>query len=141
MLGKGFKLYSILRMKCPQCHEGSFFKGQHPYQFNTMGVLHKNCKKCNVKFELETGFYQGSYYISYGLGVALFIAVWLLIMLFKENYSPGLLLFSFLGALLLLFPLLYALSKIIWANLFFRYKKPNQSINIVNSQDDSRIKK
>ena len=29
MLGKGTKLYSILRLKCPRCQEGDFYKG-HP---------------------------------------------------------------------------------------------------------------
>ncbi len=140
MLGKEYKIYSILRMKCSQCQEGSFFKG-YPYRISTMSKLHKNCNCCGVKYELETGFYQDSYYISYGLGVALFISVWILTHLFKENYSSSFLLFTFLGSLFLLFSLLYTLSKIIWVNFFFTYKKCNQSINIVNSQDDSRTKK
>jgi len=126
MLGKGTKLYSVLRMKCPKCHEGNFFEG-HPYKFSTMGRVNKKCSKCDTKFEIETGFYQGSYYVSYGLGVALFVAVVVINTLIFDTLSPAPLMLSFLFALILLFPLMYALSKIIWANLFFKYKKSNNS--------------
>ncbi len=117
---KGTKLYSVLFMKCPVCQEGDFFKG-YPYNFSTMGKVHKRCSCCNTKFELETGFYQGSYYVSYALGVALFIAVVVLNYLFRETLSPSSLMISFVISLIILFPLLYALSKIIWAQFFFNY--------------------
>lgn len=119
---KGTKLNSILKMKCPRCQEGDFFEG-NPYHFSTMGQVKKRCPKCDMKFELETGFYQGSYYVSYGLGVALFVLVVVLNYLFIEEVTPTFLLFSFVAALIVLFPLLYALSKIIWANLFIKYDK------------------
>ncbi len=126
ILGKGTKLYSIVRMKCPKCHEGNFFEG-HPYRFSTMGQVKERCSKCNIKFEMETGFYQGSYYVSYGLGVALFIAMVILNVLLLETISPTSLMLSFLFSLILLFPLMYALSKIIWVNMFFKFKKNNNS--------------
>ena len=38
---KGTKLYSIIKFKCPSCHEGNFFIS-HPYNFkNTGDVLDK----------------------------------------------------------------------------------------------------
>lgn len=100
MLGKGTKLYSVLRMKCPKCH---------------------------LKYELETGFYQGSYYVSYGLGVALFIMVVVLNITFREEITPTFLILSFLFSLIVFFSLMYALSKMIWINLFVKYDKSYSS--------------
>lgn len=122
MIGKETKLYSVLRMKCPQCHEGDFFEG-HPYNFSVMGKVKNKCSHCNKKFELETGFYHGSYYVSYSLGVALFVAVFVLNYIFMEKTNPTFLMISFVLSLILLVPLFYSLSKIIWANMFIKYDK------------------
>ena len=133
---KGTKLYSILNMKCPHCQEGKFFVG-HPYRFSTMGEVKKRCEKCDQKFELETGFYQGSYYVSYGLGVALFAAVVVLNLIFREEITPGSLMISFVLALFLLLPLLYHLSKIIWASLFIKYDSDAITTYKIKLQDDT----
>lgn len=122
MIGKGSKLYSIVSMKCPQCHEGAFFQG-HPYNFSSMGLVRQNCQKCNLKYHMEPSFYYGSYYVVYSLGVALFVAIWVLQLLLFPSMGPGTLFVVILISLLVLSPLLYALSKIIWANLFFKYNK------------------
>lgn len=119
---KGTKLYGIAKMRCPKCQEGRFFKG-HPYKFSTMGEVNKTCSKCHQKFELETGFYQGSYYVSYALGVALFISIAVLNYIIRGKITPIFLMISFLAVLFVLLPLLYALSKIIWANFFIHYNK------------------
>ncbi len=122
MLGKGSKLYSIVRMKCPRCHEGNFYKGS-PYKVATMGRVQENCSKCDLKFNIEPSFYHGSYYVVYVLGVALFISVWVLKLLFFPEAGPTVLLISVFVSLALLSPLLYALSKIIWINFFVKYEK------------------
>ena len=121
MLGKGTKLYSILRLKCPRCHEGDFYKG-HPYSYYGMGRVKENCPKCDLKYNIEPSFYHGSYYVTYALGVALFITVWVLQLLFFPDVGPGTLLISILVSLLVFSPILYALSKIVWINLFVKYE-------------------
>jgi len=118
---KGTKLYSILKMKCPSCQEGDFFEGR-PYNLSKMGKVKKECPKCSLKYEREPGFFQGSYYVSYALGVALFITVGILNFLFFPNSGPTQLLLLIITFTLALAPLMYALSKIIWINLFVHYK-------------------
>ena len=130
MLGKGTKLYSILRMKCPRCHQGKFFKS-HPYNLSKMGEVKEQCIECNLRYSLEPSFYQGSYYVAYALGVAMFITVWVLKLLFFPTLGPGGLLISILVSLLLFTPLLYSLSKIIWINFFIKYKR-----DAINSVQD-----
>ncbi len=122
MIGKGTKVYSIFRMKCPRCHEGEFYKG-HPYKYSTMGRVHENCSKCDLKYNIEPSFFQGSYYVSYALGVALLITVSVLKLIFFPEAGPLDLLISIIVSLILLSPLLYALSKIIWINVFVKYNK------------------
>lgn len=124
-------------MKCPRCHEGDFFKG-HPYNFSKMGQVKKRCEKCDQKFEIETGFYQGSYYVSYALGVALFIAVVILNIIFSDEVEPGSLMVSFVVTLFFLVPLMYALSRIIWANFFIKYEKNSSSKSLIPLDNDSR---
>ncbi|MDG1189244.1 MAG: DUF983 domain-containing protein [Flavobacteriales bacterium] len=121
MIKKGTKLFSILKFKCPTCHEGDFFLS-HPYNLKKIGDLHTKCSKCGLKFSKEPGFYFGAMYVSYGLGIAIFVAVFVA----NSILNLGLSLFNmFMTVGVILFastPYLFHLSKIIWANIFFHYK-------------------
>ncbi len=123
MIRKGDKLYSIIKFKCPYCHEGEFFQSKNPYNLKQMGEVRKACCTCGGKFSTEPGFYQGSYYVTYALGVAVFVTFWVATVVLWKDYDPVIFCAIFVGAFLMLTPLLYALSKIIWANFFFSYKK------------------
>lgn len=118
---KGTKLYSILHFTCPECQEGKFFKA-HPYNLKQVGDLHEHCSVCGLKFEKEVGFYYGAMYVSYGLAVAEFVACWVAFSLFLPWVSTAWEIATILTITILTGPIKYALSKIIWANLFFSYK-------------------
>ncbi|MFP5471773.1 MAG: DUF983 domain-containing protein [Bacteroidia bacterium] len=118
---KGTKLYSMLKFKCPHCHEGDFFVS-HPYNLSKAGDIHQKCPVCGEKNEKEPGFYYGSMFVSYGLGAAVFISTFAAMNLFFSNFDWINYLFIVIGLLVILSPLLYALSKIIWANFFYSYK-------------------
>ena len=98
MIGKGTKVYSVFKMKCPRCHEGDFYKG-HPYKYSTMGRVHENCSKCDLKYNIEPSFFQGSYYVAYALGVALLIAVSVIKLIFFPEAGPLDLLISIIVSL------------------------------------------
>lgn len=140
MLKKGTKLYSIFKMKCPRCHEGNFYKG-HPYKFSTMGAVKEKCDKCGLKYSIEPSFYHGSYYVTYALGVALFITIWVLKLIFFPDTGPGALLLAIFISIIVLSPLMYALSKIIWINFFIHYDKNILKKNFVTSPSDSTTEK
>lgn len=122
MLKKGTKLYSIFKFKCPRCQEGDFLVS-HPYDLSKAGDIHTNCNVCGVKYSKEPGFYYGAMYVAYALAVVLFVTLWTSFNLFFENVSIGWQIGIIVVATLILTPYLYALSKIIWANLFFKYDK------------------
>ena len=120
MLKRGTKLFSILKMRCPKCNKGRFYES-HPYNLKKIGEVKKECNNCNLKYDMEPGFFQGSYYVSYGLGVALFVAIFVLKMLILPDLAYLSTLILMVVLLLILAPLLFALSKIIWINLFVNF--------------------
>lgn len=119
---KGTIFYSIFKMKCPKCHEGDFFISS-PYDLRKAGEIFQECSECKVKYSKEPGFYYGAMYVSYALTVALFVTLWVSFNLFFENVPVGLQIFIIISSTILLTPYLYALSKIIWANLFIKYDR------------------
>lgn len=119
MLKHKSKLYSIFRYKCPYCHEGDFLEKPY-YKAN----VKESCSECGRKYAKEPGFFQGSYYVAYALSVAVFVTIWATLELFF-NVSSTFLIASVIGGLVLMFPIMYPLSKIIWANLFIKYVGKN----------------
>ncbi|NDE28925.1 MAG: DUF983 domain-containing protein [Flavobacteriia bacterium] len=115
------KLISILFLKCPRCRKGKLLQG-HPYQLKHFNKVNASCSHCRLHYKIEPSFFYGSMYVSYGLGVGLSIAVFLLLYLLglTKNVLPPFLIIT--GILILLMPYINALSKVIWANLFFTYR-------------------
>ncbi len=118
---KGTKLYSVLKGKCPHCHEGDFFTN-HPYNLKKMGDIHEDCPVCKETFNPETGFYFGALYVSYGLGVALFVSLWVALNVLGVELDIMKKIVGMSVLWLLLTPIIHSLSKIIWANIFMSYK-------------------
>ena len=113
---KGTKLYSIFKRKCPQCQEGDFFEG-HWLKAN----IKERCDQCDLKYSKEPGFYQGSYYVVYALGVAVFVTLWVATRVLFPAAEMMTYVWVILAGLGILAPLMYPISKIVWANLFFHY--------------------
>lgn len=122
MVKKGNKLYSILFFKCPACHEGDFFVS-HPYNLKKAGDIYESCKICQTKYSKEPGFYYGAMYVSYALAVAFSISLYVILNVLKFDFTIEQ--FILFYSLLILFstPFIYALSKIIWANIFIKIKR------------------
>ncbi|MFK7978897.1 MAG: DUF983 domain-containing protein [Saprospiraceae bacterium] len=61
---KGNKLYSILNLKCPRCHEGDLFHTS-TWSFQDITGMPDNCPNCQQNYMPEPGFYYGAMFISY----------------------------------------------------------------------------
>ncbi len=122
MLRKGSKLNSIIRYKCPHCQEGDFFVDNNPYHLGRVGDVRAACAVCGRKFESEPGFYYGAMYVAYGLGVALSIGVYVVLSMVRPDLAIWMQIAAILLCITLLGPLIYTLSKVIWANMFITYK-------------------
>lgn len=119
---KGTKLYSIFRNKCPQCHEGDFFSSSNAYRLSRMTEMPDKCEVCGQSYQPEPGFYYGAMYVSYGLGVAQFVAIWVATSVLFPNMNVWVLISLVVGGQLLVFPPMFRLSRRIWINLFVKYK-------------------
>lgn len=115
-------------LRCPRCRQGEMFKHANPYKklsLNYMLDMHKQCNICKQVYELETGFWYGTGYVSYGLTVAFsvltFLAWWLIIGF--SLHDDRLLYWLILNAVLNigLQPIFMRLSRWIFLNFFVRY--------------------
>jgi hypothetical protein len=118
---------SILTMRCPHCRRGPMFKDQNPYKnLKHIFNMYDNCPVCDQKYELETGFWYGTGYVSYALAVAVsvttFVAWFVLIGVSTDDNR----IFYWLGfnalLLILLQPWLMRLSRVIYIYIFVKYR-------------------
>jgi Protein of unknown function (DUF983) len=115
-------------MKCPRCRRGTMFT--HPNPFKKLTLKHifdmpDNCPVCNQKYDLETGFWYGTGYVSYALAVAIsvatFVAWFVLIGVSTEDNR----LFWWLGLnivfLVVIQPWLMRISRVMYIRFFVSY--------------------
>ena len=82
--------------------------------------MHERCSVCNTKYKIEPSFFYGAMYVSYGLGVAIAVAAFIISFVFLGS-SMATAFFSIMGALILLMPLNMRLARNIWINFFITY--------------------
>ena len=123
LISKGSKLYSILFNKCHKCHIGSFWGTNNP--FKNMFISDKNscktCENCSLTYELEIGFWYGSMYISYAISVAVMLLFWALTSFFFPIINIFNEILIIVIAIMLVSPLNYHVSRLIWINFFIKY--------------------
>ena len=120
MFKKGNKLYSIFTGSCPRCHRESMYVENNPYHLGSLFKMHDRCSHCGLKYKMEPSFFYGAMYVSYGLGVALSVAAFVISVLF---FGTGLV-SSFIViviTLVVLMPVIMRWSRNIWINLFVKY--------------------
>ncbi|MFT4544776.1 MAG: hypothetical protein ACI9UR_000541 [Bacteroidia bacterium] len=122
---KGSKIYSVLRLKCPRCHEGDLFLHKNAYSVSKIEKMPDNCPVCDQKYWPEPGFYYGAMYVSYALTIALSVAIFVAMTVlwrFEVLWYLGINAVS----ILLLFPPIFRVSRAVWANIFMHYN-PNSA--------------
>ena len=120
-------LLSVMTNRCPRCRRGKLFTGSNPYNFSNFMDMPEHCPVCGQRYELQTGFYFGTGYVSYALSVGLMgviFALWALV--FGLSFNDNSMLWC-LGTgiiiLLTLQPVLQRLARSIWIAFFVRYDK------------------
>ena len=83
--------------------------------------MHANCHHCRQSFDPEPGFYQGAMYVSYALTLGITFPVGLLL-LFVLNVNLFVVLGVLTFLLLVLLPVIFRLSRLVWLHLFIRYR-------------------
>jgi uncharacterized protein (DUF983 family) len=117
---------ALLQGKCPRCHEGDIFT--YPVRrIGKFNVMNPTCPHCGVRLEPEPGFYQGSMYVQYGFTIILIIAI-SAVLYFSGDFSEWVYIGATVGAIILLAPLNYRFSRIVYLYMFGGIKyNPNLS--------------
>lgn len=119
---KGTKLYSIFTGTCPVCQNESMYTSPNMYNPKKTQEMHERCSHCDTKYKIEPSFFYGAMYVSYGVGVALAIATFVI-----ANYVFNLdrlnIFFAIMAIMILGLPVIIRLSRNIWINLFMSYDK------------------
>jgi hypothetical protein len=121
-------LWSMLTMKCPRCRRGPMFTHNNPFKKLTLKHIFDmpdNCPVCNQKYDLETGFWYGTGYVSYALAVAISVstfAAWFVLIGMSTDDNR---LFWWLGLniifLVVIQPWLMRISRVIYIRFFVSY--------------------
>lgn len=123
MFNKGSKLYSILFLKCPKCHDSDLFIEKRIYKVAGYFDMPKSCPKCQQGLSLEPGFYYGAMYVSYATSIAWLTVIYFSLVIFYPEFSLEFYLITGLLSLICLSPYLFRLSRSIWINLFIHYEE------------------
>lgn len=119
---KGTKIYSIITGTCPVCHEESMYLENNPYKMTRIFDMYERCSNCGTKYKIEPSFFYGAMYVSYAVGVAFSVAAFIIAYFFFNATALGAF-FVIVATLIVLMPVIMRLSRNIWINFFFSYKK------------------
>lgn len=121
LLKKGSKLYSILGMKCPRCHEGDLFE-TGSFSFSKPFDMPEKCPKCGQKYFLGPGFYYGAMFISYII-TAFFCLFFVGGLILFFDFSVNMAFVLLLVAISVLFVWFFRLARAIWINMNVKFDK------------------
>lgn len=116
---RGTKLYSILKLKCPRCHEGNLFTVRNPWNLKRVLEMPKRCPVCRQDFVIEPGFYTGALWTSYPIVILID-----LLLLSPILFYPAYIILIVVGMViisLLLQPVIMRLGRAIWINIFVNF--------------------
>lgn len=123
-------MWSLFTLKCPRCRRGETFIHKNPYKkfgLDYMLEMHDTCPVCKQKFELETGFWYGTGYVSYGITVIMSVItflLWWLIIGFSLTDDRLTYYLVFNGILVIgLQPWLMRFSRILYLYFFVNYSE------------------
>lgn len=118
-------LQSVVTNKCPHCRQGDLFLNPNPYDLKSTMKMPEHCPVCGQKFDLQTGFYFGTGYVSYFLTILISclscLVWWLTIGIGLRDSRIWWWLASNAALLILMQPPIQRLARSIWIAFFVKY--------------------
>lgn len=122
MLKKGSTLYSILTGTCPKCNEESMYVEKNPFILKDLYKMNETCGHCHTQYMIEPSFFYGAMYVSYGLTVAIGVAIFVLLnVIFGVDVKTTFI--SIIIGILALMPVTARLARNIYINMFIHFDK------------------
>jgi len=122
------KLHAMINARCPHCHEGRLFKYKW-WNLLNFAQMHENCPHCDLRYEVEPGFFFGAMYISYAFTVGIMLIGGLIVFNFFNDppamgYVVPITIFS-----LVMVPFNFRTARVIFIHLFSGISYEQESIN------------
>ncbi|MRG47624.1 DUF983 domain-containing protein [Chitinophaga sp. SYP-B3965] len=137
-------ILSLLKMKCPHCRRGDMFKTKNPFHWRLSKIfnMYDDCPVCGQHYELETGFWFGTGYVSYALGVAFSVFTLLLYaVIFGMSFWDNSI-FYWLGVngvlLVLIQPWLMRISRAVYLYFFVYYDEDTAALPDADHKHNNR---
>ncbi|GIV33224.1 MAG: hypothetical protein KatS3mg031_0759 [Chitinophagales bacterium] len=84
-----------------------------------------------MSYYLEIGFWYGAMYVAYALSIGIFLIGWAATsLLLPESWSPWIQVGIICACIVFLMPVTYALSRLIWINLFVQYEPGRRELHV-----------
>ncbi|RYZ53955.1 MAG: DUF983 domain-containing protein [Chitinophagaceae bacterium] len=132
--GKPHRTYlaATLGCWCPRCREGKLFRYSMSLRLKKNMEMYDRCPVCGQPTDIEVGFYYGTGYVSYLLGIFFTLASLLLWFLtigfsFKDNRFLSWIIINSV-ALFLIQPWLMRFSRSLWLSFFVSYEPDWESL-------------
>jgi uncharacterized protein (DUF983 family) len=120
MLKKVSTLNSILTGTCPKCHQESMYVEKNPYKLNDIYKMNETCSHCHTRYLIEPSFFYGAMYVSYGLTVAIGVAIFVTSnVILGFSVKPTFI--AIVVGILALMPVTARLARNIYINMFIHY--------------------
>ena len=88
--------------------------------------MNESCSCCGMKYEKEPGYFYGAMYVSYALVVGWFVLTFIIDSFIVKSQTWQYLTF-FVSTIIVMMPLTFRTSRLIWLNLFVKYD-PSKTI-------------
>ena len=117
MPAKKSKFEAGLACKCPRCREGDMFV--HPIgKLSGFMKMHEHCPVCNLRYQVEPGFFFGAMYISYAFSIAILLGTGVVLYNFFDNPSTLVYILSVVGVIFLFLPFTFRYSRVLFLYWF-----------------------
>ena len=101
-------LRAIVRLRCPRCLDGAVFE--------SLWQMHPLCPSCQLKYEREQGYFVGAMYVSYGMALALYAPL-VVVLTVLGGFSAIQCILTIAVTIPFLVPLLFRYSRVLWMHL------------------------
>jgi ribosomal protein S27AE len=120
----------IAKGKCPRCRQGEMFVN-HAYSLKkgSFVVMHERCPKCDYRFSMEPGFFIGASYVNYAFFIVILLSNYFAGRILFGNVDSTVIFFSVLGFVLILFPVLFRYSRVVYSYSFSGVKYDPQLVD------------
>ncbi len=110
-------LQALLAAKCPRCRQGELFL--YPgYKLTKFDKMPEYCPHCNLRYEVEPGFWYGAMYVSYAITTGIVLVMGFVLYQFFNDPPTWVYVTSVAVIIVLPMPYVFRVSRILYLYLF-----------------------